>query len=54
VFSLEPPRVGGLLDQWWCQSAGILNIDESHYFSYVVLYESNCIRYATAISLYPM
>jgi hypothetical protein len=24
VFSLEPPRVGGPLDQWWCKSAGML------------------------------
>jgi hypothetical protein len=24
VFSLEPPRVGGPLDQWWCQSVGVL------------------------------
>jgi hypothetical protein len=24
VFSLEPPRVGGPLDQWWCQSVGML------------------------------
>ena len=29
-------------------------MDESHYFSYIVLYESNCTHYATAISLYPM
>jgi len=31
-----------------------MNIDESHYFSYIVLYESNCTRYATVISLHPM
>jgi hypothetical protein len=24
VFSLEPPSVGGLLDQWWCQSVRVL------------------------------
>jgi hypothetical protein len=24
VFSLEPPRVGGPLYQWWCQSVGVL------------------------------
>ena len=31
-----------------------MNIDESNYFSYIVLFESNCTRYATVISLYPM
>jgi hypothetical protein len=24
VFSLKPPRVRGLLDQWWCQPVGML------------------------------
>jgi hypothetical protein len=24
VLSLEPPRVGGFLDQQWCQSVGVL------------------------------
>jgi hypothetical protein len=31
-----------------------MNIDDSHYFSYSVLYESNSTHYATAISLSPM
>jgi hypothetical protein len=24
VFSLEPPRVGGPLYEWWCESVGVL------------------------------